>query len=1040
MPVVDVLEVDTVVDMAGINTGLSAMERAIAASVTRAQQNFQRLNQYITTMGQQVNQTLGQAGGGGANSQTQAMVRAQQTLATALVATTTAVSAQTTAVGALTTAFNTALTATNNSGAAHRRNVQNIQQHTQATTNLGTSQRQLSANLNNLSFQFSDIFTQLSGGTGIMQVMMQQGPQILQVIQTTNGGVSTLARGIAGLVTPLRAAVLVGGSLAAVALYAAANWDSVRSKMQLATLGAGRVGLSAEQALALADRSAARNNLSLGESRSVVQAGLGQGLGQTALAGLQTGARDLSAIMGTSVDQAATQTASALRNPTQAYQELGRQFGFATVEGERFVRTMSESGRQVEAQTFVINEMNRAIQGSFESLTGWERLWIRIRATASGVLQPVGEFIDRATGGGTLDQRRQDLEGRLRQAREGQANQQTIESLQRFSDIPIQPAQNFLQTIIDTKLELAQVNTQMRNVSQNTDAAARAAANYRTQAAFNRALPEVGQREQRQSDAAILQQSENNTRQIERVRDQQERFNSALDQDNNLRAAMVARLNGQGVNINGRTERANGEGGMFSADQATQAQRDADARFEAQRRRDQQERQQAAVNAAGARDTLLTPQQQRTQQHEIEMAQIRARSPEQLGEIARRQAILALNGQYISQQEQLQEGERAYARAVEQARFQLSEAARERLLSADQQNRAAREDINLVGQSTGMIEGQRYLRQQTDTIEAEAARNRTTVNENELRLIRERARAYGELRDQLAQVKLQSDITFERSQLGRTDSEQRIYERLRSTFGDANINGPAAQAAANQLRWNDALKEGKDAASDFLSTWISGMRQGQSAAEAFAAGLNRIADRLLRLATDQAISSIFKAFTGAGNPLGFLGSLFGGGSGGAATGSPTSLWSGSPWFTGVGNTGGTGVGSVAGFGGASFPSFMGNVFTPHALGGIVRAPGIFPMANGGIGSIAEREPEAVMPLRRTAGGRLGVEVANGGGRGVNVVIHESPGRPQVSQDRDGTINIDYRQVIAAEVADPNSPTSQALASVHGTQPTTRLAR
>lgn len=69
--------------------------------------------------------------------------------------------------------------------------------------------------------------------------------------------------------------------------------------------------------------------------------------------------------------------------------------------------------------------------------------------------------------------------------------------------------------------------------------------------------------------------------------------------------------------------------------------------------------------------------------------------------------------------------------------------------------------------------------------------------------------------------------------------------------------------------------------------------------------------------------------------------------------------------------------------GAALPSFgnpvashMGNVFRggriiPHAKGGIINSPVVFPMANG-IGSAAEKRAEAIMPLAFGPDGHLGV--------------------------------------------------------------------
>lgn len=61
-------------------------------------------------------------------------------------------------------------------------------------------------------------------------------------------------------------------------------------------------------------------------------------------------------------------------------------------------------------------------------------------------------------------------------------------------------------------------------------------------------------------------------------------------------------------------------------------------------------------------------------------------------------------------------------------------------------------------------------------------------------------------------------------------------------------------------------------------------------------------------------------------------------------------------------------------------SARGNVFergalVPFARGGIVTRPTVFPMASGGVGLMGEAGPEAVMPLRRMASGRLGVSAA-----------------------------------------------------------------
>lgn len=81
------------------------------------------------------------------------------------------------------------------------------------------------------------------------------------------------------------------------------------------------------------------------------------------------------------------------------------------------------------------------------------------------------------------------------------------------------------------------------------------------------------------------------------------------------------------------------------------------------------------------------------------------------------------------------------------------------------------------------------------------------------------------------------------------------------------------------------------------------------------------------------------------------------------------------------------------------PNAMGNAYAkngivPFAKGGIVNSPKIFPFANG-IGLMGEAGPEAIMPLRRTSSGRLGVEASGGSN---NIVVNVDASGTQVQGD------------------------------------------
>ena len=86
-------------------------------------------------------------------------------------------------------------------------------------------------------------------------------------------------------------------------------------------------------------------------------------------------------------------------------------------------------------------------------------------------------------------------------------------------------------------------------------------------------------------------------------------------------------------------------------------------------------------------------------------------------------------------------------------------------------------------------------------------------------------------------------------------------------------------------------------------------------------------------------------------------------------------------------------------GGEIVKNAKGNVFAknkivPYAYGGIVKRPTLFPMANG-MGLMGEAGPEAIMPLKRGANGKLGVQSSGSVG---NIVVNVDASGSSVEGD------------------------------------------
>lgn len=170
---------------------------------------------------------------------------------------------------------------------------------------------------------------------------------------------------------------------------------------------------------------------------------------------------------------------------------------------------------------------------------------------------------------------------------------------------------------------------------------------------------------------------------------------------------------------------------------------------------------------------------------------------------------------------------------------------------------------------------------------------------------------------------------------------------------DKNVTEEEAQAIKNARAQLEAFKEESKLVSNFFQTTVtksfadsfsSFVTGAQTAGEAFRGFAQNVIKSLADIAAQEMASQVFSLVKSAF-------SSFSGASGGMS------------------------------FLGGSLPSDKGNVFAggnvvPFARGGI---PDIgskmqyFPMANGGVGSLREKGPEAILPLKRDAYGNLGVK-------------------------------------------------------------------
>lgn len=835
----------------------------------------------------------------------------------------------------------------------------------------------------NLSRQVQDVGVSLASGQSPLTVLIQQGTQVADVFASSNGTVGGFARQIGSMLTPTRAAV--GGVTAAVLAGAAAwiSYDNAQRDSARSLAGLGRdSGLTVQSLNALAEAQARVTGVPVSRARGTVSALAGSGIRGEMIAPIQAIEKDFAATLGVEAVEANKMLAESFADPVRGAEMLGQRLGGLSLATRRQIEQLVAFGDQQKAQRVLLDAIVPRLGRASELTSFWAREWARVSGASSDALTVLGRFLDKSVNGQAQTSFLEQAQRRLDQLQAANQGQVVDRSNGRLLGMGLNP---FGQTQED--LQKQQDGTRRVNGELEIQRAAMHAIQV-GQEAITRAT-------ERQALAAAdvtrnTRLRDNATRTIEQINSPQTQNDRALQEAitrlGTLRAALdrpfetgsiaesaneFQRLQREVRGAEAAVRQLSKNNGAGVLDRRGGLLFDVTSPEGQERLR--QQSLAAIQNVNREADARVAAAEARTVREQQRAAQLEADN--------RRRATMAA-GQSPGDPEFLAaEDARRNADIARGASFQLSEAAKERIRSTQASIDAVKAETAVIGGSVAAQEKARAEQQLLADAKREYQRLGLSVPPAEIEAYKRLAEAIGQARQEQALARLGRDATFDRQTMFLSESERRIAQSMQSVWGDG-WRQQMGNANAQLLRFNDTLRTTHDLAQDFGRTFVSDLMNSKSATEALGNAVKNLAARLIQMAMDQAIKSLF----------GGLLSAFGGALGGFGGGST---------MTAILANGGVLNG------GNLVPFANGGAFTNS----IVTRPTVFPMASGA-GLMGEAGPEAVMPLKRDGKGRLGVTVSGGGGGAAPVVTYA----PTLSIVVEGSANDNLIDTVKTMVA------------------------
>ncbi len=221
--------------------------------------------------------------------------------------------------------------------------------------------------LQNLSFQINDLFTQIASGAPVSQAFAQQGGQIVQIFPKLLTGVLKYAKGL-GLLAVVLTPIIIGFMRMKQLADAQRDFDA---SLRLSADGA-RYSTDA-----LLENVDALDNFgaSYEDATDVIKTFLSEAINPELIDSMSAATQNLADITGIELKDAANEVAKAFSGGYDELAAFDDQMNFLTLSEREQIRAMFESGQESDARALAFARFyDMAEEGAQATETAWSRM------------------------------------------------------------------------------------------------------------------------------------------------------------------------------------------------------------------------------------------------------------------------------------------------------------------------------------------------------------------------------------------------------------------------------------------------------------------------------------------------------------------------------------------------------------------------------------------------------------------------------------------------------------------------------------------